>query len=213
MGVLAQAAGDCVPSQRGHKSAESLIRQQSRNNCHIPSSCAMPSTRRAVEAAEEQPHPSGRSLRPRRQKKASDPAPAPKKKTKKVLSPPATPPTPPSEDEDQTDPMLVTRPAMEFVHSTMVNICFVYPHRQMCVIFDVVNPLRQFKRGMLHTDDPAVPFPIYDPSPEGDPNVTESDVEPGLMQYRPLIPESCVSLVQSTSLVGHHSCIVIPFQL
>ena len=99
---------------------------------------------------------------------------------------------PPIQGSDETDPTLVTQPVAEIVEDAMVGICSVHPHRQMCVIFDVVNPLRQFKRGVQHTEDPNVPFPTYSPSPEEDPDVTETDEAPGLMQYEPVLPEVCV---------------------
>ena len=68
------------------------------------------------------------------------------------------------------------------------------PHRQMCVRFDVVNPLMQFKRGSKRNDDPKVPFPRYNPSPEQDPDVTEDDDEENqLEQYEPFFLQQCVS--------------------
>jgi len=78
----------------------------------------------------------------------------------------ASPPTTPLvQDPDETDPALVTQPVAELVNDAMVGVCSIYPHRQMCVIFDVVNPLMQFKRGMPHTEDPKIPIPHLQSKP------------------------------------------------
>ena len=47
----------------------------------------------------------------------------------------------------------------------------------MALIFDVVNPVCQFKRDEYYDsdDEPKEAFAIYDPSPKSDPNVTEDD--------------------------------------
>lgn len=111
---------------------------------------------------------------------------------KKLADPPPRPSTPPS-NPDETDPTAVTRP-VGHVHESLAKAWALRPHRQMCVRFDVVNPLMQFKRGSTFSDDEAVPFPVYDPSPEEDPDVTESDDEDNpLEQYEPLFLEQCVS--------------------
>ena len=58
----------------------------------------------------------------------------------------------------------------------------------MCVIFDCVNPVRQFKRGTTYNPEDKNAFPDYDPSPELDGDVTESDEEADLQPYNPIIP-------------------------
>lgn len=47
----------------------------------------------------------------------------------------------------------------------------------MAFIFDVVRPARQYKRGELYNEEDDLPSAVYDPSPEEDPNVTDSDDE------------------------------------
>ena len=58
----------------------------------------------------------------------------------------------------------------------------------MALIFDVVNPVRQFKRDKYYDsdDEPEEAFAIYDPSPESDPNVTEDDERCDLKPYLPI---------------------------
>jgi hypothetical protein len=48
----------------------------------------------------------------------------------------------------------------------------------MCLIFDYINPVRQFKRGTVYdSEDDDAPFPEYRPDPEQDPDVVETDWE------------------------------------
>lgn len=54
----------------------------------------------------------------------------------------------------------------------------------MCIIFDAVNPLRQFKRGTVYNKNDNDPFPVYDPRKRAE--VTESDHDCVLQQYKPL---------------------------
>ena len=73
----------------------------------------------------------------------------------------------------------------------------------MWLIFDAVNPVRQFKRGMLFDDSPEVDFPSYGPPPWDD--LTETDAEPALMQYAP-IAHRCASVcwpAQERMLTNH----------
>ena len=82
----------------------------------------------------------------------------------------------------------MTEPALDLVHPALSDAWIVHPKRENCIIFDVVNPVRQFKRGTV--EDLAVPFPSYDPNPEEDPNVVESDDgELPLQQYCPYLPD------------------------
>jgi len=98
-----------------------------------------------------------------------------------------------SQDPLQTDPRLVKGPVVELVHTSLAGLRWrLLPHLQMCVRFDAVNPLMQFKRGVKRNPKAGVPFPRYNPSPEEDPDVTEDDPEVGLEQYEPVLPERCV---------------------
>jgi hypothetical protein len=53
----------------------------------------------------------------------------------------------------------------------------------MYILFDVVNPLRQFKQGTDFNEDDANPFPVYDPQNHTD--LMESDEEGILQPYKP----------------------------
>jgi hypothetical protein len=61
----------------------------------------------------------------------------------------------------------------------------------MCLVFDCVNPARQFKRGTQYNSDDEDPFPEYNPDPDNDSEVTEDDDVGGTGQqpYLPVIPE------------------------
>jgi len=77
---------------------------------------------------------------------------------------------------------------------SLVNTWALLPHRQMCIRFDVINPLMQFKRGSNRSDDPNVPFPRYNPSPKEDPDVMEVDDEDNPLElYEPFFLAQCVS--------------------
>ena len=99
--------------------------------------------------------------------------------------PKAKKPPPPPEKETETDPNCVTHPVRSIITKTLTRTWVMEPHRQMCIRFDVVNPLMQFKKGTTQNDDDQ--FPRYDPSPEEDPNVTE--VDGSAQPYEPLLPE------------------------
>ena len=117
------------------------------------------------------------------------------KKTK-----PSASPNPPAK-EDMIDPKLIDQPVERLVHESLRNAWVVNKSRPMCLIFDCVNPARQFKRGVLYDLDETTPFPNYDPDPERDGNVMEGDEgpHPGLQPYNPAIPECVYSL----SAVGY----------
>lgn len=105
---------------------------------------------------------------------------------KKASTPPASPTPPPY--SDITDPTLIDRPDPDLVDPALSRAWKVNGNRQMCVIFDCVNPVRQFKRGTTYNPEDKTAFPDYDPSPELDGNVTESDEEADLQPYNPIIP-------------------------
>ena len=60
----------------------------------------------------------------------------------------STIPPPTSQDEDTTDWLLVTGPVDEYVTKSMSDVWESFHHFPMCVLFDVVNPVELFKRGM-----------------------------------------------------------------
>lgn len=103
---------------------------------------------------------------------------------------PSTPPAPPPVNGGETDPNLITRPDPKHVHRSLTKTWAILPHRQMCIRFDVVNPLTQFKRGTSGEGR----FPPYDPNPEEDPNVTENDEDGILREYAPMLLPECVSV-------------------
>ena len=84
-----------------------------------------------------------------------------------------------------TDPNRVTHAVERLVTPSLANAWIVKPGRRMCIRFDVVNPLMQFKKGTKRSDDD--PFPRYCPNPEQDPNVTEIDAD--AQPYEPQLPE------------------------
>ena len=110
----------------------------------------------------------------------------PSKKKKKVSTPPPPPPY-----EYTTNPKLVDRLAFDFVHESLCSAWQINPDRPMCLIFDCVNPARQFKRGTPYNADEGVPFLEYD----GDVTEADEDDEVGLQPYQPVVPE-CVQPIQ-----------------
>ena len=96
---------------------------------------------------------------------------------------------------DTTDPKRVFRPVVELVHPSLDGVNFFNTSHPMCFIFDAVNPARQFKRGEVYDSDEDTPFPDYNPDPENDGEVTETDIndEPGLQPYNPIVPRCVVS--------------------
>jgi len=110
----------------------------------------------------------------------------------------------PNKSEAETRAWVVTEPVMHLVHSSLGTGWKMEPARQMCIRFDVINPLRQFKRGARWDENEDIPFPQYDPSPEQDDDVVEDDdKDGGLMQYEPVLPPQCVPPADLTSTVIH----------
>jgi hypothetical protein len=103
------------------------------------------------------------------------------------------PPTSDSDDTEITNPIGVTSPVMSLVHPKMRQAWKINKGLPMWLKFDVVNPVRQFKRDMHYTDDAA--FPAYGPAPW--PDLTETDEpssRPGLMPYAPINYKCACSL-------------------
>ena len=90
--------------------------------------------------------------------------------------------------EDTTDPGLVTVPVPNLVHPALKDAWVINTNHKMALIFDIVNPVRQFKRDEYYDsdDEPEKAFAIYDPSPKSDPNVTEDDKCCDLKPYLPV---------------------------
>ena len=107
-------------------------------------------------------------------------------RSRKPSSPPASPTPPPY--SETIDPTLVDRPDTDVVDPALSRAWQINEHRQMCVIFDCVNPVRQFKRGTVYDETDPNTFPEYNPSPELDEDVTESDEEATLRPYNPKVP-------------------------
>ena len=126
---------------------------------------------------------------PNTKKKGKAPATTTRSKGKrgsKAARPRRKSPTPAPEDEyeDVTDVTEVTGPVDSMVNQSMVGGWKVNKDLPMWLIFDTVNPVRQFKRGMPYDDD--VDFPAYGPPPWDD--LTESE-DPiiGPMPYAPIL--------------------------
>jgi hypothetical protein len=102
---------------------------------------------------------------------------------------------------DVTDPQQVDHPVLDLIHPSLRHAWEVNKHRQMCLIFDCVNPVRQFKRGTVYDESDDHPFPRYSPSPEEDGNVTETDEAGGTQPYNPIAVTECVLLCQYRSLL------------
>jgi len=84
---------------------------------------------------------------------------------------------------------MVVGPVEELVDEELANAWRVNRHNQMCFIFDVINPARQFKRGMKYKEDQD--FADYGPDPWYD--LTEDDCKDGWTPYKPL-SHRCVVL-------------------
>ena len=85
--------------------------------------------------------------------------------------------------EETTDRTLVDKPVDAATHNDMSQAWEITQYFQMCILFDAINPLRQFKRGTEFNEDDADPFPVYNPRDHAD--LTESDEEGILQPYKP----------------------------
>lgn len=93
-------------------------------------------------------------------------------------------PTPISDDQymDVADVADVTGPVDSMVDESMAHGWKVNHNHPMWLIFDVISPVRQFKRGMEYDDDED--FPAYGPADE---RTETDDPEVGLMPYAPIL--------------------------
>jgi hypothetical protein len=85
-----------------------------------------------------------------------------------------------------TDTHQVTRPVTSSIHENLTDAWRINKHLSMWLIFDMVTPVRRFKRGMLFNDSPDIEFPSYGPPPWDNLTETDSLDSPGLMQYAPI---------------------------
>lgn len=94
-------------------------------------------------------------------------------------------PTPLDDDDymDITDVSEVAGPVESMVHERMAGGWKVNKDHPMWIIFDVINPVRQFKRGMEY--DETKEFPGYGRAPWEDLTETDDPV-PGWMPYAPI---------------------------
>lgn len=102
-----------------------------------------------------------------------------------LIRAPRKAPTPPPDDEymETTDIKEVTGPVASMVDEKMVNGWKVNECLPMWLIFDVINPVRQYKRGLRYSD--RLEFPAYGPEPWDD--LTETDDPPrGWMPFAPI---------------------------
>jgi hypothetical protein len=89
--------------------------------------------------------------------------------------------------EDTTDPKLVIGPVLNLVAPKLKSAWAINKKNKMSLIFDVVSPVRQFKRDTLYDEDEENPYADYEPSQEEDPNVTETDDDCDLQPYSPIV--------------------------
>ena len=83
---------------------------------------------------------------------------------------------------NETTPGKITQPLAELIHPALTSSWTINPSMNMCFIFDVISPARQFKRGTK--DDDSIPFPAYNDAHLSD--VTETDgVDTSWIQYMP----------------------------
>ncbi|KAF9779586.1 hypothetical protein BJ322DRAFT_1024452 [Thelephora terrestris] len=139
-----------------------------------------PMTRSRTRAEEAPPAPNrGRPSCSRGGKPATSSKKTKKRKAADVLSDPEAEP-----DEATTDRSRVNRPVAKWIAPSMVGTWAITQNFQMCILFDAVNPLRKFKLGTTFNEDDTNPFPDYNPRKIAE--VTESDYEGTLQQYKPV---------------------------
>ena len=86
--------------------------------------------------------------------------------------------------EQRTDRALIDKQVDALICPAMANAWDIHGYFQTCILFDAVNPLRQFKRGAEFDEMSDDPFPDYHPRDAAD--VTETDEEGSLQQYKPM---------------------------
>jgi hypothetical protein len=89
---------------------------------------------------------------------------------------------------DITDPKVVNKPAGDLSKLPLRDTWVINNNNRMALIFDQVSPVRHFKRGEAREDENGedLPYATYNPSPEEDPDVTDTDdEEKPLKPYHP----------------------------
>ena len=92
----------------------------------------------------------------------------------------------PDQYQEITDPKLVFKPVLDIVTPALRNAWAINNNNKMSLIFDVINPVRKFKRGALYDDNKDNPYADYDPNHDEDPNVTETDEDGNTQPYNPI---------------------------
>lgn len=82
---------------------------------------------------------------------------------------------------NETTPANIEQPITGLIHPTLLNSWTINKSVDLCFIFDIVSPARQFKRGVVYNEDDD--YPEYDDGAPGD--ITETDGDPPLMPYKP----------------------------
>ena len=82
----------------------------------------------------------------------------------------------PSDHPSTTDPKLILCPVLSAIDPALTDAWALNVRkRSMHTIFDLVDPVRHFKRGTHYDERDPDCFPLYNPSPDQDPNVVEVD--------------------------------------
>ena len=92
----------------------------------------------------------------------------------------------PDEYQDTTNPKEVVGPVLAVVAPALENAWAINQKNKMSLIFDIINPVRQFKRGAVYDDNKEDPYAEYNPDPDEDPNVTETDEDGKTQPYNPI---------------------------
>ena len=87
------------------------------------------------------------------------------------------------EYKKETDRSLIDKPVRALIVPAMSMAWEISQYYQMCILFDAVNPVRQFKRGTVFNEEEEDPYPKYNPCDGGD--ATESDEEATFKPYKP----------------------------
>jgi len=143
-----------------------------------------PSRKAAIDAMEYLP---GRNAPAKKAK----PKTKPKTKPREIAAGPAPPSIPsipgmPAGDYGEiTDVRYTPVPVPDIIIPALYGAWQVNPKHKMCILFDAVNPCRQFKRGQVYDEDLEDPFAEYNPNADEDPDVTDTD-EGDAQPYAPI---------------------------
>jgi len=132
------------------------------------------------------------------------PAPPPRPPRVSLRKRPSPKPQPPY--EATTDPSLVDRPVPEHVDSALSRAWKIEPKHPMCLIFDVISPVRRFKRDSVYVEklnersadhDEERPTELVDEASFADyddPDLSDTDAVPSRMPAYP-VPYRCVPFI------------------